>query len=77
MTLTPLSKMSALEESVQLDSWRVFDLTGVTGEIHTVPVYKNGVMRLGHKFVAYCDCDPMCSDVGPSVMVTHNDVFDV
>lgn len=74
MTLMPPSKMSVLEESVQLDNWGVFDFSGLTGEIHTAPIYKNGIMRIHHTFSKDCACKPSIEYSG-RILIHHNDLW--
>jgi hypothetical protein len=50
--------MTALEESAPSAKWGVFDLAGLSGEVHAVPIYENGYPRLGHTLSLGCACQP-------------------
>ena len=72
--LQPL-KQSDLEESALCDSWGVFDLSPLNGEVHTVPVYKNGKVRYKHVLGTLCKCKPSIEKNGGILLVVHQDIW--
>lgn len=75
MTSMPPSKMSVLVESAQCDKWGVFDLIPIKGEVHTAPIYKNGMVRIHHQLNMYCPCQPSIEYINNVTHILHNDLW--